>query len=106
MNESDLVKQAAVELGVDKPIMSYKVVGDRIELHLLGGSTAVWTARPVPKAVTGPVPDLAGPFDRRRTRLAHLSTKELRSRASERRLRGRSKMSRSQLIEALEATSD
>lgn len=101
MNETDLVKQAAEELGVDKPIMSYKVVGDRIELHLLGGSTAVWTARPVPKAVTGPVPDLAASPYQRRTLLT-VSIKELRRQAAKRHLRGRSKMSRAQLIEALE----
>lgn len=89
MNETDLVKQAAVELGVDKPIMSYKVVGNRVELHLLGGSVAVWTRRS------------PGPY-RRRAVLSRLSTKELRRQARLHEIRGRSKMSRSQLIDAIE----
>jgi hypothetical protein len=100
------VRQAAAELGVDKPIMSYKVIGDRIELHLLGGSVVKSPARPVPNAVSGTDPDLAVPPYQRRDVLSHLSTKELRRRASEVNIRGRSKMSRAQLIEALEKTSD
>lgn len=93
-DETALIKQATAELGIDKPIMSYKVVGDRIELHLFGGSTAVWTARPMPTEDAGP--DLAGPT------FEDLSLRELRILAGARKIVGRSKMNRAQLIEALE----
>jgi hypothetical protein len=83
-----LIKQAVDELGVDKPIMSYRVVGNRVELYLLGGDVAVWPGR------SGRIYDFE-----------QLSLKELRRTARMYNIRGRSKMSRAQLIEALEALS-
>ena len=66
---------------VDKPIMSYKVVGSRIELHLLGGSVAVLDS-----------------ID-----YSILTLTALRRLASESKIPGRSKMNREELIRALES---
>jgi hypothetical protein len=91
IDETALLKQAVAELGVDKPIMSYRVVGDRIELHLLGGDIIHWPY------LSGPaVPD-------QNAQLSSLSVVKLRRLARKHKIRGRSKMSRAQLIEALEA---
>jgi oligoribonuclease (3'-5' exoribonuclease) len=75
------VKQAAKILEVDKPIMSHRVVGSRIELHLLGGSVAVLDSHP---------------FYR------DMGVSELKQLARRHKIRGRSKMNRDQLIQALE----
>ena len=75
------VKQAAKILEVDKPIMSYRVVGGCIELYLLGGSVAVLDSRPFYRDLT---------------------TVELNQLARRHKIPGRSKMNRDQLIQALE----
>ncbi len=36
------LKHMAEELEVNRPIMAYRVVGDRVELHLMGGSKAIF----------------------------------------------------------------
>jgi len=83
------VKQAVKELGVDKPIMSYRVVGDRVELHLLGGSIVRWPAIDDPE---DPLSDSGLDF---------WTLKEIKNLASIHKIPGRSKMNRDQLIEAL-----
>jgi hypothetical protein len=84
------VKEAAIKLGVDKPIMSHKVVGDRIELHLYGGSVVTW---PPPGKRLHP-----GLIDQ----LEDRPVSELRKLAREYHIAGQSKMNRAQLIAALE----
>ena len=37
------LKVIAQKLGINQPILAHKVVGSRVELRLLGGSTAVYT---------------------------------------------------------------
>lgn len=39
------IQDIARELSVDTPILSYRVVGNRVELYLLGGATAVYEKR-------------------------------------------------------------
>jgi len=78
------VKLAAEALGVDKPIMSYRVVGGRIEMHLLGGSVVYYPLYH------------SDPFYR------DMGLAELKGLARRHKIRGRSKMNRIQLIEALE----
>ena len=76
------IKDAVRELKIDKPIMSYKVVGSRVELHLLGGSVEVLDSRPFYRDMSLP---------------------ELKRLARRHKIPGRSKMNRQQLIESLEA---
>ena len=90
-NIDSRVKKAAIKLGIDKPIMSYKVVGDRIELHLYGGSIVMW---PPPGKRLHP-----GLIDQ----LEDTPVSDLRKLAREYHIAGRSKMTRDQLIAALEA---
>ena len=82
LQDQEFIAQAIRELRVDKPIMSCRVLGDRIELYLLGGAKVIW---PIPSAL-----DL-------------MSTSELKRIARKRKIPGRSKMNRSELIKALEA---
>ena len=37
MSEKELTEKAISELGIDKPIMATRMVGNRLELHLYGG---------------------------------------------------------------------
>jgi hypothetical protein len=41
------VRHAAEELKIETPIMSVRVVGERLELHLLGGTVVYWPSREV-----------------------------------------------------------
>jgi hypothetical protein len=43
--EVDL-KKIAKELGIDQPIMSFRVVGSRVEVYPLGGEMLVWPDSP------------------------------------------------------------
>ena len=81
------VKEAAIKLGIDKPIMSYRVVGSRLELHLLGGSVVchqLYKSNPLYR---------------------DMGLAELKKLATSHKIPGRSKMNRIQLIEALEEIS-
>ena len=82
----DQIKTIAEELEINQPIMSYRVVGDRVELRLLGGSTAVYE-----EAGAG---DVA-------VDLSKMGIKQLRFLATKFMVPKRSKMSKMQLIEAL-----
>jgi hypothetical protein len=78
------VKLAAEAHGVDKPIMSYRVVGGRLELYLLGGSVVyhkLYHSNPIYR---------------------DMGLAELKKLATSHKIPGRSKMNRIQLIEALE----
>ena len=70
---------------VDVPIMNYRVVGDRIELFLYGG-----------QVVSAPAD-----FPQSASLLEELSIKELKAIASRLSIRGRSKMDKDELIEAI-----
>ena len=75
------IKRAAKILEVDKPIMSYRVVGDRVELRLLGGSVAILDPHPSYR---------------------DMRVSELKQIARRLKVPGRSKMNREQLVQALE----
>jgi hypothetical protein len=82
----DEIKHIVEELAINQPILAYKVVGSRVELHLLGGATAVYRQ-----------PDAEAIFQA----LATLKRKDLRFLAAKFLIRGRGKMNKSQLIDAL-----
>jgi len=55
MEEKELdLKQIAKELDIDKPIMSCRVVGSRVEVWLTGGDMLYWPKEPTPEK---PTPD-------------------------------------------------
>jgi hypothetical protein len=39
----------AKEMEIDKPIMSYRMIGSRVELYLLGGEVLVWPGEEKPE---------------------------------------------------------
>lgn len=84
MTDEELIKQAVKELGIDKPIMRHKVVGDRLELYLYGGQTLTYG---IAKTPDQPV------FLK--------SKKELLAEAKERGLDVTARMTKAQLIKAL-----
>jgi hypothetical protein len=57
--ESKLIQEAAHELGIDVPIMSTRIVGNRLELYLYGGQVRVYTP-PEMEIVPETSPILAG----------------------------------------------
>lgn len=46
--EIDL-KQIVKDLNIDRPIMDWRVVGSRIEIHLTGGGVLYWPEEPADK---------------------------------------------------------
>lgn len=87
--DTQQIQQLAQESDITTPIQAARVVGDRVELHLLGGTIA---QVPNPWAVEVPIgPDLTD-----------LSTKELRQLAKEQAISGYSKMTKPELIQALQ----
>lgn len=94
-----LIKAAIKELGIDKPIMSHRVVGNRIELHLYGGDTVIYAASSTPLPVTAATRATThGPDE---IDLTSLTRAELISMAKQEEIPGRSKMNKTQLIKAL-----
>ena len=77
------LKEMVQELGIDKPVMATRVVGNRVELYLYGGEVLNYPP-------TVPALDLDD-----------LSLKELRALAKEAGIAGYSKMKRDDLIAAL-----
>ena len=75
------LKAVIDELKVSNPVMSYRIVGSRIELNLLGGAI------------------VRGTIDNED--LSNLSLKDLKSLATGLNIQGRSKMSREELEEAI-----
>jgi hypothetical protein len=57
--EVDL-KKIAKELEIDRPIMSFRVVGSRVEVYPLGGEMMVWPDSPAGEAIPTPSPSLKG----------------------------------------------
>ena len=85
---NEQLKHIVEELEINQPILAYKVVGDRIELRLLGGSTAVYDE------------GLPGQINIMQL-LAGLSAKDLRFLAAKFMIKKRGTMNKIQLIEAL-----
>jgi hypothetical protein len=83
-----LIQQAVDELGIDQPIMATKVVGGEIRIHMLGG-----------RQVAYPIPDLEE--EPRSENLGAMTKDELYDLASTANIKGRSNMSKVQLIQAL-----
>ena len=84
---SDLELQNIVqELEIGTPILAYRVVGSRVELQLLGGAQVEYT-------LADPLPPLK-----------QLNRAELLALAKEHDIRGRTSMTKAQLIQALEGT--
>ena len=81
------MKQIAEELGIDVPIMSSKVVGNRVELYLYGGQVLNYP----------PVDDKKVPA----VDLQTMTVGELREIAKIAEVPGYSKMKKAQLIKAL-----
>jgi hypothetical protein len=44
----DLAK-IAKEMEIDKPIMSYRMIGSRVEVYLLGGEVLIWPGEEKPE---------------------------------------------------------
>jgi hypothetical protein len=89
MNEADeiaLIAKAVKELGINRPIMSHRVVGDRLELHLYGGDTLTYAIAEAPE-----------------TPLFLMSKKELIELAEERGIKVTSRMTKSRILAAIEA---
>ena len=78
------IQDLAERLEVSSPIMSYRVVGERVELHLLGGAVAVGSL-----GESGPGLD-------------DLTVKELRLIAAAVKIPGAKKLRKSELLAALE----
>jgi hypothetical protein len=107
MNEEELqqeIKQATEYLGIDVPIMSSRVVGDRIELFLYGGQRITWKAgnQPVTPVlseveVADQAPDQAKPLD-----LSEYTRAQLLDLATEHKIPGRAKMTKAQLVKAIQ----
>ena len=76
----------AKELNIKTPIFSYRVVGDRVELHLLGGRQVTYDP-----ALAVDLPSL----------LSDLTVKELRLLAKDLGIAGISRMTKAALISAL-----
>lgn len=87
------IKEIAIQLDINTPILSYRVVGDRVELHLLGGATAVWDPAIVNKPTT-PAVDLL-------SLLSGMTVKELKAVAKELSIDTPKRMKKAELIEAI-----
>ena len=87
---NDQIKHIVEELEINQPIMSYKVVGSRVELRLLGGLTAVYNDPEAEPAVAELV-----------EALARLKIKDIRFLATKFMIPKRGSMNKIQLIEAL-----
>lgn len=95
----NLIKQAIEELGIDKPVMTSRVVGDRVELTLYGGERITYApARPTKASAKD---DVAEPANTP-VILEGLTVAELRTRAADAGISGRTTMKKAELIEALE----
>jgi hypothetical protein len=82
------LKQIVQELEINQPVMSYRVVGSRVELHLLGGATAVYDP------TANEMPDPTGTLTR-------MTLKRLHILAAAVLLPNQSKMNKAQLIKTL-----
>lgn len=84
------IQDLAEELDITTPIMSYRVVGERVELHLLGGGVAVGRmGEPPPPAKT-------------QLDLSQFTTKQLRKIAARIGIPGTSRLRKSELLAALD----
>jgi hypothetical protein len=112
MNEEELqqeIKAATLFLGIDVPIMSSRVVGDRIELFLYGGQRITWKAgnqpepttaatnTPWPTTATDEQPAQAKPLD-----LSEYTRAQLLDLATEHKIPYRAKMTKAQLVKAIQ----
>jgi hypothetical protein len=41
--KEELIKKAVAELGINKPVMASKMIGNRLELYLYGGEVVSYT---------------------------------------------------------------
>jgi hypothetical protein len=80
----DQLKLVAQKLGINQPIGSAKVVGDRIEIRLMGGGVLFW------------------PPDAPSVNLAALTVSKLKQLAEDQGIAVTSKMKKADLIAALE----
>lgn len=85
MEEQELIKKAIKELGIDKPVMSHRVVGGTVELHLYGGDTMIYGIAKQPDQPA-----------------FLMSKKELVTEAKKRGVKVTSKMTKAQILKALE----
>lgn len=102
MNDEELqkeIKAATLFLGIDVPIMSTRVVGDRIELFLYGGQRVTFKAGKQPvTADQPPAPSpQAPPLD-----LSSYTRAQLLDLAAEHEIPYRSKMNKAQLLKAIQ----
>jgi len=74
-------------LKINRPVLSHRVVGNRVELHLLGGSKAVFSD--------------VGLFDDPRPNLDNMSLKNLRALSTVLGIPGRGQLNKADLIAAL-----
>ena len=84
---SQQLQAIAKELDIKTPIVSYRVVGDRVELHLLGGQRVIYD----PAITAVEISSL----------LSDLTVKELRLIAQDLDVSGNSKMTKAALVKAL-----
>lgn len=102
MNDEELqkeIKQATENLGIDVPIMSTRVVGDRIELFLYGGTRVTFKAGNHP--VTADQPPAPSPQAPPLNLQSYTKT-QLLDLAAEHNIPYRSKMNKAQLLKALQ----
>jgi hypothetical protein len=78
------IQDLAEQLEISSPILSYRVVGERVELHLLGGAVAIGSLGQKSAVI-----------------LEELSVKELRQIATAVKIPGAKKLRKSELLAAL-----
>jgi hypothetical protein len=81
------LQELAKELNITTPILAHRVVGDRVEVHLLGGREVIYD----PSISAVAIPEL----------LSDLTLKELRLIAQDLGVSGYSKMTKAALVKAL-----
>jgi hypothetical protein len=96
----DELKKLAQEEGINKPILSARVVGGRVELHLLGGEV-VPLSHPVSPATHNVQQVTNEPPTTRTTSLDTLTAAELRQMCADLDLIGYSRLRKQELIDLL-----
>ena len=88
MTHPELLGKAIKALGVNRPVLAYKVVGDRIQLWVLGDN------KPLEYVASEELQEQP-------LYLSGMSKKELLEQAADLDISGRSKMTKAQLVKAL-----